>query len=131
MMETTPSGTPASASSSAMRKASSGVSGDGLSTIVQPASRAGASFDIVTNCGTFHGTMAPTTPTPSLRTLTSGASRPRRRRAPRYPAHQLLGVRQDDIDRLLARGVDPLTTDEQLLVLVHALASSPPNLTRR
>ncbi len=39
-------------------------------TIEQPVSRAGASFDIVTNCGTFHGTMAPTTPTGSLRTMT-------------------------------------------------------------
>ena len=56
-----------------MRMASSGVSGEGLSTIVQPESSAGASFDIVTNCGTFHGTMAPTTPTGSRRTMTGGA----------------------------------------------------------
>jgi hypothetical protein len=56
---------------SAMRNASSGVSGDGLMTIVQPAINAGASFDIVTNCGTFHGTIAPTTPTGSRRTTTS------------------------------------------------------------
>ena len=38
-----------------MSIASSGVSGDGLMTMVEPDSSAGASFDIVTNCGTFHG----------------------------------------------------------------------------
>ena len=56
---------PASSSSSAIRNASSGVSGAGFITIEQPASSAGASFDIVTNCGTFHGTIAATTPTGS------------------------------------------------------------------
>ena len=65
---TTPFGMPACSSSSAMSMASSGVSGEGLITIVEPVSKAGASFDIVTNWGTFHGTMAPTTPTPSERT---------------------------------------------------------------
>ena len=65
-----PAGMPASSASSAMRTASSGVSGAGLSTMVQPASSAGASFDIVTNCGTFHGTIAATTPTASRRTIT-------------------------------------------------------------
>ena len=48
---TTPFGMPASSSSSAMSMASSGVSGDGLITMVEPDSSAGASFDIVTNCG--------------------------------------------------------------------------------
>ena len=71
---TTPFGMPASSSSSAMSMASSGVSGDGLMTIVEPDSSAGASFDMVTNCGTFHGTMAPTTPTPSERTMTASRS---------------------------------------------------------
>ena len=43
---------------------------------MQPASSAGTSFDIVTNCGTFHGTMAATTPTGSRRTMTSVPSMP-------------------------------------------------------
>ena len=73
---TTPFGMPASSSSSAMSRASSGVSGEGLMTIVEPESSAGASFDIVTNCGTFHGTIAPTTPTPSERTITGVPSMP-------------------------------------------------------
>ena len=75
-MLTTPFGMPASSSSSAMRKASSGVSGAGLMTMVQPESSAGASFDMITNCGTFHGTMAATTPTGSQRTMTGVPSMP-------------------------------------------------------
>src|SRR3546814_20181842 len=58
--------------------ASSGVSGEGLITIVEPDSRAGASLDMVTNCGTFQGTIAPTTPTPSLRPITGEPSTPLR-----------------------------------------------------
>ena len=50
---------------------SSGVSGAGLITIVQPASSAGISLDMIVNCGTFHGGMAATTPTGSWRTMTS------------------------------------------------------------
>src|SRR6185437_11120498 len=69
----------ASSSIEQTTSASSGVSGEGLMTIELPESSAGASFDIVTNCGTFHGTMAATTPTPSWRTSTSGASVPGRR----------------------------------------------------
>ena len=83
---TTPFGMPASSSSSAMSMASSGVSGEGLMTIVDPDSRAGASLDIVTNCGTFHGTMAPTTPTPSLRTMTGVPSMPVRSSSQSYLA---------------------------------------------
>ena len=75
---TTPFGTPASSSSSAIKKASSGVSGAGLMTMQLPESSAGASFDIVTNCGTFHGTMAPTTPTGSRRTMISPPMEPGR-----------------------------------------------------
>ena len=59
-----------------MRYASSGVSGAGLMMIVQPDSSAGASLAIVTNCGTFHGTMPATTPTGSCRTMTSVPSMP-------------------------------------------------------
>src|SRR5207248_5710213 len=77
-MLTTPSGTPASTSMSAITNASSGDSGAGFSTIVHPVTRAGASFDIVVNCGTFHGTIAPTTPTGSRRTMTGAPSEPSR-----------------------------------------------------
>ena len=38
-------------------------------TIVDPDASAGASFSIVTNSGTFHGTIAAATPTGSLRTM--------------------------------------------------------------
>ena len=64
----TPSGTPASSRTSARMNASSGVSGDGFRTNVQPASSAGASFMAVSPSGTFHGRIAPTTPTGSRRT---------------------------------------------------------------
>jgi hypothetical protein len=50
---------------------SSGVSGAGLTTIVQPARSAGISLDMIVNCGTFHGGIAATTPTGSWRTMTS------------------------------------------------------------
>ena len=44
--------------------------------IVHPVNSAGASLAIVTNCGTFHGTMPATTPTGSWRTMTSVPSMP-------------------------------------------------------
>ncbi|CNG90163.1 Uncharacterised protein [Mycobacterium tuberculosis] len=62
---TTPSGSPASSIASISTPNSSGASGAGLSTTVQPAARAGPSFNAATNSGVFHGTMAPTTPTGS------------------------------------------------------------------
>ena len=77
-MLTTPLGTPASVSSSARRYPSSGVSGAGFTTIVQPASRAGTSLDMIVNCGTFHGGIAATTPTGSRRTTTGEPSTPAR-----------------------------------------------------
>src|SRR5690349_1938264 len=61
----TPGGSPASASSSASMKASTGVSGDGLSTIVQPATIAGSTFCTLIAKGMFHGETAATTPTGS------------------------------------------------------------------
>lgn len=76
-MESTPSGSPASLAISPSMYASSGVSGDGLSTTVQPVSSAGASLAAATNCGTFHGTTAATTPTGSRRTR-MGPSAPAR-----------------------------------------------------
>jgi hypothetical protein len=48
-----------------MRSAVSGVSGEGLSTTVQPAASAGATFHSAMASGKFHGTMAATTPTGS------------------------------------------------------------------
>ena len=67
-MLTTPSGMPASMHASPRMYASSGVSGAGLITMVQPAASAGPSFSMMVNSGTFHGTIAATTPTPSCRT---------------------------------------------------------------
>ena len=36
-----------------------------------------------------------------------------------HPAHQLLAVRRDHVDRVTAGRVDPLATDEQLVVRAH------------
>ena len=47
----TPGGNPTSAASSARRSALSGVCGSGLSTTVQPAASAGASFHVVISSG--------------------------------------------------------------------------------
>ena len=47
-------------------------------TMEQPASRAGASFPAIRNCGMFHGTMAATTPVGSLRTMMSSPKAPGR-----------------------------------------------------
>ena len=69
-------GQPGSAKISASRKASNGVSGAGLYTTVQPATSDGASLAAAMKSGTFHGAMAPTTPTGSLVTSTCGLSMP-------------------------------------------------------
>ncbi len=61
----TPSGRPASAASSAKRRALSGVSSAGFRTIVLPAARAGPSFQAAIVNGKFHGVIRPTTPTGS------------------------------------------------------------------
>ncbi|MCY1455393.1 hypothetical protein D9M71_725250 [compost metagenome] len=66
-MFTTPSGIPASCTSSAKRRADSEVSSAGLTTTVQPTASAAPSFQAMVCSGKFHGTMAPTTPTGSLR----------------------------------------------------------------
>ena len=65
---------------SANHSASNGVSGAGLTTTVQPAISAGISFGMIRFCGTFHGTMMPTTPTGARRRCTS-PSTPWRRSA--------------------------------------------------
>ena len=63
----TPAGMPASSASSPTRSAVSGVCSAGLSTIVQPAARAGAIFHAAISSGKFHGMIWPHTPTGSLR----------------------------------------------------------------
>jgi hypothetical protein len=47
-MFSTPAGSPASCATSPMSSASSGVNGDGLSTVVQPAASAGAIPELIT-----------------------------------------------------------------------------------
>ena len=59
---TTPSGKPASANSLANSIIDAEVYSDGLITAVQPAARAGASFQLVSVSGEFHGVMIATTP---------------------------------------------------------------------
>ena len=66
--DSTPSGRPASANTSASALALSGVSAAGLSTTVHPASSAGPSLLHARNSGTFQATTAPTTPTGSRTT---------------------------------------------------------------
>ena len=63
----TPGGKPASWISSASISAVSGVCSAGLSTRVQPAASAGASFQVAMSRGKFQGTTAATTPTGSRR----------------------------------------------------------------
>ncbi len=82
--DSTPLGSPASVKISARRKASSGVSGAGLKTTVQPATSDGASLAAAMNRGTFHGAMAPTTPTGSLVTSTCGFNMPVRTSSKAY-----------------------------------------------
>ena len=67
MTLTTPSGMPASVTSRASSSAVTGVWSLGLTTIVQPAASAGASFQLNSISGEFQGTIAATTPTGSRR----------------------------------------------------------------
>jgi hypothetical protein len=60
---TTPSGTPASASSAAIANAVSGVSLAGFRITVQPAPRAGPIFLVAMAAGKFHGVTSTHTPT--------------------------------------------------------------------
>ena len=57
-----PSGTPASRKMSAHKLAESGVNSAGLSTTVQPEASAGASFQLSSMKGVFHGVISPATP---------------------------------------------------------------------
>ena len=62
-----PGGKPASAASSPSRRAVRGVSMAGLRTTAFPHANAGATFQVASESGKFHGTMHPTTPTGSRR----------------------------------------------------------------
>ena len=55
-------GSPASSAASPITSASSGVSGLGRSTIVQPASSAGTTFQTFVMNGKLYGVIAATTP---------------------------------------------------------------------
>src|SRR4029453_4803162 len=59
---TTPLGNPASDTIAASSTIEAEVNSDGLTTTVQPAARAGASFQLVRVSGEFHGVMMATTP---------------------------------------------------------------------
>src|SRR6478752_3333598 len=61
----TPAGRPASVSTSANATVEAGECSDGLTTQVQPAASSGASLNVNSNSGLFHGVIAPTTPTGS------------------------------------------------------------------
>ena len=60
---TTPGGKPAASIASNRRTADSGVCSAGLTTMVQPAARAGASLRAIMASGKFHGVIATATPT--------------------------------------------------------------------
>lgn len=62
---TTPGGNPACPNSSANTSVETGACSDGFTTIVHPAASAGASFQVSSISGEFHGVMAATTPTGS------------------------------------------------------------------
>ena len=62
-----PLGKPASSASSARRRAVSGVSSAGFSTMLQPVASAGPTFHTAIINGKFQGMIAPTTPTGSRR----------------------------------------------------------------
>jgi hypothetical protein len=84
----TPSGTPASAASSASRSIDSGDCSAGLTTIELPVASAGPIFQLPISSGKFQGMTAPTTPSGSRRIsemalARSGRSRHRSCRSPR------------------------------------------------
>src|SRR3990172_7724549 len=64
---TTPGGNPASSTSLTNSSVDAEVNSEGLTTTVQPAASAGASFQASSNSGEFQAVIAATTPTGSLR----------------------------------------------------------------
>ena len=65
IMLNTPAGKPASSTASVKRRAESGESWLGLSTMVQPAARAGPTLQVTWFIGQFHGASRAHTPTGS------------------------------------------------------------------
>ncbi|MNG13593.1 hypothetical protein D3C84_972810 [compost metagenome] len=65
----TPAGMPARWASSARAKAENGVCEAGLSTMVQPAARAGPALRVIIAAGKFHGVIAAVTPIGCLITI--------------------------------------------------------------
>jgi hypothetical protein len=61
----TPAGRPAACKISANATVEAGACSEGLATQVQPAASSGASFQVRSISGLFHGVIAPTTPTGS------------------------------------------------------------------
>ena len=61
----TPAGSPASVRISANATVEAGECSDGFTTHVQPAASSGASLNVSSSSGLFHGVIAPTTPTGS------------------------------------------------------------------
>ena len=59
----TPAGTPTSCITSASSAAEEGVSSEGLATTAFPHASAGATFQVMSRNGRFHGAMTATTPT--------------------------------------------------------------------
>ena len=64
---TTPGGKPAFSNSSTNSSVEAEACSDGLMTTVLPAASAGASFQVSSSSGEFHGTMQTTTPSGSRR----------------------------------------------------------------
>jgi hypothetical protein len=64
---TTPAGKPASANSCTKANVEAEACSDGLMTTVLPAASSGASFQVRSSSGEFHGTIAATTPIGSRR----------------------------------------------------------------
>ena len=58
----TPAGKPISCATSASNAAEEGVSSDGFATTVLPIASAGATFQLNSRIGRFHGEIAATTP---------------------------------------------------------------------
>src|SRR3954462_5876982 len=127
-MLSTPAGSPASCTASASRYAFRGASGAGFNTTVDPDASAGASFSMVTNSGTFHGTMAPTTPT--------GSPPPQRRLAPheRRAEHALATILERELAREPRvvvehhRGGEDLTHHGERDRRAHLLGDGPRDL---
>src|ERR1700689_1333203 len=72
----TPGGKPACSNSSASSMIDTGACSDGLATILHPAASAGASLNVSSSSGEFHGRMAATTPTGSRETYPKKSPRP-------------------------------------------------------